>query len=428
MKNFFAAAIVLCAALSARAFENVCTHPQLTGRGLSLIETLENRKSQELREFQSQIFDWVEKEDVDPNFVVVYNHFYNPRNGSKLNVAGLPSRLLLAETESAAVRADRFFGNALDAYKAGNKNEAYKNLGRAVHLIQDMHQPAHVHNDSHIPKVESGALVVLQALVAAIPGLGGLGGIDGSPLENAVEEECKAQGGVGANIPNGVAFANGENRFNINPAGLRESDFALFLSAAEKTYRASAFPVDLPAPTTGHFTAVSVFNGLIEIEFMEPVAKSANPCMRKLHWLLKTGGDGLCYDPLIPYDGNVLQKFTNDWWEVLPDITYPDAPPPLIPERRIYIEKYDQVTSGGGLTLNERFIYAQLPAAVEMTATYIRLFKNLADKKAPELAEFREGSSVGAPLSPGGASSVDSIYLQVRDNTDALILSTHVAT
>ena len=43
------------------------------------------------------------------------------------------------------------FGNAVNAYQAGNDQAAYLWLGRALHLVGDVATPAHVHLDSHLP-------------------------------------------------------------------------------------------------------------------------------------------------------------------------------------------------------------------------------------------------------------------------------------
>ncbi|MBI2278615.1 MAG: lamin tail domain-containing protein [Candidatus Brennerbacteria bacterium] len=61
---------------------------------------------------------------------------------------------------------DRTWEQALKYYVDGNKEEAYRTLGHALHLLQDMTVPDHSRNDSHAP----------------------LAGDDGSPLEDYLEK------------------------------------------------------------------------------------------------------------------------------------------------------------------------------------------------------------------------------------------------
>ena len=77
-------------------------------------------------------------EDDDPNYV---NHFFNPRTGGRG----------LGASETAPQRASHLWSDALQNYRAGQRTDAYANLGRVMHLLQDMTSPAHVHLDVHGP-------------------------------------------------------------------------------------------------------------------------------------------------------------------------------------------------------------------------------------------------------------------------------------
>lgn len=68
-------------------------------------------------------------------------HFYNPMNAKGLS-SGTGTALDKAATE---------YQEAVTAYSSCTKQRAYLQLGRVVHLLQDMTSPAHVHSDAHVP-------------------------------------------------------------------------------------------------------------------------------------------------------------------------------------------------------------------------------------------------------------------------------------
>ena len=52
-------------------------------------------------------------------------------------------------------RAGRLFDTALEELEAGDREAAYRYLGRSAHLLGDMATPAHVHLDTHLPPFDS---------------------------------------------------------------------------------------------------------------------------------------------------------------------------------------------------------------------------------------------------------------------------------
>lgn len=69
-------------------------------------------------------------------------HFYNPITGEGL--LGFDT----AKKYGASV-----FSTAVSQYLAGNKQNAYYKLGRALHVLQDMSSPPHIAVDIHLPTV-----------------------------------------------------------------------------------------------------------------------------------------------------------------------------------------------------------------------------------------------------------------------------------
>lgn len=76
-------------------------------------------------------------------------HFWNPDGG--FNAGLYVATPTLYHFDSALLVADAHFRNALIAYQAGQKANAYYLLGRMAHLLADMSVPAHVLRDWHIP-------------------------------------------------------------------------------------------------------------------------------------------------------------------------------------------------------------------------------------------------------------------------------------
>jgi len=74
------------------------------------------------------------------------NHFWNPNTDTGFD---LDNRGVITG-QPAQIYAAGLFSQAVSAYRSGDKSGAYHLLGRVAHLLEDVAQPAHVHNDSHI--------------------------------------------------------------------------------------------------------------------------------------------------------------------------------------------------------------------------------------------------------------------------------------
>lgn len=85
------------------------------------------------------ILDGLWEEDCDVNF---FKHFWDPDTDRGLGVE-VPGE------QRAVAYAEELFADAIRAYRSERRGDAYYLLGRVAHLLQDMAQPAHVHNDQH---------------------------------------------------------------------------------------------------------------------------------------------------------------------------------------------------------------------------------------------------------------------------------------
>ncbi len=82
----------------------------------------------------------------------VFNHFYHANDGRPLTVATIPVGI------KSSVRAMGFFNQAVDAmggYTESSKENAFFLFGQALHHVEDMSSPAHIHNDAHLTSLET---------------------------------------------------------------------------------------------------------------------------------------------------------------------------------------------------------------------------------------------------------------------------------
>lgn len=96
------------------------------------------------------------KPDDDPINRPYFAHFYDPSR--KEGDRGLNLLNGDLKFQSALERAQKLWMKASEYYRQGNRPRAYYTLGHLLHLICDMHVPAHVHNDIHGPTMILGGL------------------------------------------------------------------------------------------------------------------------------------------------------------------------------------------------------------------------------------------------------------------------------
>ena len=80
----------------------------------------------------------------------VLNHFYHAKTGDSLLSFPLAS--------NSAFRAMTFFNQAIDAmsgYTEDSKQDAFFLFGQALHHVEDMSSPAHIHNDAHLTTIDT---------------------------------------------------------------------------------------------------------------------------------------------------------------------------------------------------------------------------------------------------------------------------------
>jgi len=107
--------------------------------------------------FLKRIFRWVSKlaevftSNIEHDVInrPYMSHFFDPRR--KSGDRGLNVRNGEIKFKDAASRAQNLWKLSVHSYLKGAKGQAYTYLGHFIHLVADMHVPAHVHNDIHAP-------------------------------------------------------------------------------------------------------------------------------------------------------------------------------------------------------------------------------------------------------------------------------------
>lgn len=86
-------------------------------------------------------------------------HFYNPAQKDTPGLILLDGEI---KFQSALERIKTYWKTAAVLYKSGDEPRAFYALGHLLHLVGDLHVPAHVHNDPHGPTFILGKLDSLE--------------------------------------------------------------------------------------------------------------------------------------------------------------------------------------------------------------------------------------------------------------------------
>jgi len=120
--------------------EDTHTHASLTAGALQLVDPGFFTAARRALIVQASV-----DEDQCPNYL---SHFYNPKTGEDGGIYTSPCDLFPTVT-TAFARARDFYDDAIDLYRQGDRDAAFRKLGAVLHLMQDMTSPAHVHGDPH---------------------------------------------------------------------------------------------------------------------------------------------------------------------------------------------------------------------------------------------------------------------------------------
>lgn len=134
------------------------THRWLTRAAAEHLASAYPGEYDELLDYVDTVAEGSEHEDNlfaggsdDPETLRVMRHFYRPTDGAGLYLEDRGAYRSSLEWARPNDENAWHWGNGIDAYAQGDKDEAYFVLGHIVHLVQDLTVPAHTHLDEHPP-------------------------------------------------------------------------------------------------------------------------------------------------------------------------------------------------------------------------------------------------------------------------------------
>lgn len=89
------------------------------------------------KDYKELLVEYSVQPDIDENQGIYKYHFYNP----------ITEANFMNEKKSALTKCTSHFNKAISFYKEGKKAEAYQQLGRSIHFMEDMNTPVHTAYD-----------------------------------------------------------------------------------------------------------------------------------------------------------------------------------------------------------------------------------------------------------------------------------------
>ncbi len=327
LKYLILALVLLIQAHVALAHENEVVHPGLTQRASNLLVTEGYREvsdpyisrtgdCNDIREGsikEDNLFNILDSCGVTPLSWI--EHGYDPINDQGWGWG----------TGTAKNKAETEFQEAIDAYNSCDKERAYFQLGRVVHLLEDMTLPAHVHSDVH-----------------------------------ATGDDFENWSSTPETSPHYDSYANGTQ---IIVSSSLDSHFQ---ALALQTYYASSFGAVLNQSTTTP---------------IDPASELGRMFPGKVHYV-PLGLWGVSYwviDDIGEYEAELAN---DDWWQCADDPGYyyienanGDSDIGLVPpEMRIYLENRTSPMGSNSQTILTRWSEVLFPTTVNYSAGLMKFF------------------------------------------------------
>ncbi|HAB53444.1 MAG TPA: hypothetical protein DCE80_14940, partial [Ignavibacteriales bacterium] len=214
----------------------------------------------------------------NPDTITRY-HFYNPITGA--GGAGIFTGLA-----NAIDYGSEFWDTAIQKWHEQKYEEAYFNLGKVVHLLQDMSSTAHVYNDSHIPPYIFFG-------------------------ETNAYEEWVTLNINKLRLGNNVIQPSGET---YGAAGLSYDDF--LRKVAEETFNSARVYGNLTknpvVPATGELAQMFPENGISALAYMSYTEPNINNLYDE-YWAIISDNDEYYYD---------YSLASNSWWPISNGVEY----------------------------------------------------------------------------------------------------------
>lgn len=123
--------------MNASAFSSE-THFYATQRGINILDDVQGEKYSSFYTDgdRKQILTYCTRPDDDENEGAYKYHFYNPAT----------EKNFMGEDDSALTRCTYHYNNAKYYFKSGQRENAFEELGRSIHFLEDLNTPVHTNN------------------------------------------------------------------------------------------------------------------------------------------------------------------------------------------------------------------------------------------------------------------------------------------
>lgn len=114
------------------------THQYTTQRGFKILDEVLGGEYSKFytQDDRTQVFTFCTKPDEDEIDGAYKYHFYNPAT----------EKNFMGEDDSALARCKSHYNRAIYYYKNGNREDAFEELGRSLHFLEDLNTPVHTNN------------------------------------------------------------------------------------------------------------------------------------------------------------------------------------------------------------------------------------------------------------------------------------------
>lgn len=118
------------------------THQYTTHRGIEIFDKVQGEKYSDFftKKDREQIFKYCTMPDEDEAMGAFKYHFYNPAT----------EKNFMGEDDSALERYKNHYHKAINQFKNGKREDAFEELGRSLHFLEDLNTPVHTNNQNFI--------------------------------------------------------------------------------------------------------------------------------------------------------------------------------------------------------------------------------------------------------------------------------------
>lgn len=135
-------------------YDTTVAHPGIAGLAVKAYNKDNSQK------ISAEQYEWIKQGAIEEDTPTRWlNHFYDPvyNRGLWFGIQHETSKSWAQnpDKQQSYSKGDKTFQRAVNDYRSGNYEVAFKELGHSIHLVSDLSVPAHTRDDIHAPKPDS---------------------------------------------------------------------------------------------------------------------------------------------------------------------------------------------------------------------------------------------------------------------------------